>query len=66
MADIAFAFNNRKMLMLLCKRYKYMRDANFEKAQQVENKLTELKNTHYDQLIVPNTFYCTFMEGIGQ
>ena len=51
--------------MLLCKRYKYMRDANFEKAQQVENRLTELKNTHYDQLIVPNTFYCTFMEGIG-
>ena len=28
--------------------------------------MTELKNTHYDQLIVPNTFYCTFMEGIGQ
>ena len=25
--------------------------------------MTQLKNLHYDNLVVPNTFWCTFMEG---
>ena len=28
--------------------------------------LTIVKNSKYDELIVPNTYYCTFMHGAGQ
>ena len=35
------------------------------KAERIEDKLTELKNEKFDELVVPNTFYCTFMEGTG-
>ena len=65
-ADIAFAFHNREMLVLLKKRYEYLCKAKFEKAEKVEEQLTKIKNEKFDQLIVPNTFYCTFMEGLGQ
>lgn len=65
-ADIAFAFDNREMLKLLQKRYKYLCSAKFEQAEGVEKQMTELKNKDYDKLIVPNTFFCTFMEGKGQ
>ena len=64
-ADIVFAFNNHKMLELLQKRYKYLCDAKFEKAAIVENKLTDLKNNQYQNLTIPNTYFCTFMEGEG-
>ena len=40
--------------------------AKFDEASQVETKMTALKNEKYDELIVPNTYYCTFMEGTGQ
>lgn len=32
----------------------------------MERRLTTIKNEKYDELIVPNTYYCTFMEGVGQ
>ena len=51
------------MLELLKKRYKYLRDANFEKAAKVEDRLTDLKEKEYENLTIPNTFFCTFMEG---
>ena len=35
-ADIVFAFDNRKMLVLLNKRYKYLCSAKFEKAEKIE------------------------------
>ena len=65
-ADVAFAFNNHQMLELLQKRYKYLCDAKFEKAARVEDQLTNLKNNQYPNLTIPNTFFCTFMEGEGQ
>ena len=39
-ADIVFAFDNRKMLVLLNKRYKYLCSAKFEKAEKIEEQLT--------------------------
>ena len=51
------------MLILLHKRYKYLCNARFDKAEEIEAKMTELKNEKYDELIVPNYFWCTFMEG---
>ena len=53
------------MLTLLQKRYKALCQARFKKAERIEDKLTEIKNEKFDELIVPNTFYCTFMEGAG-
>ena len=53
------------MLKLLQKRYKFLCKAQFDEAGKVEDKLTALKNEDYDELIVPNTYYCTFMEGAG-
>ena len=43
-ADIVFAFDNRKMLVLLNKRYKYLCSAKFEKAEKIEEQLTMIKN----------------------
>ena len=43
-ADMVFAFNNREMLILLNKRYKYLCAAKFDKAEKIEAKLTEIKN----------------------
>lgn len=54
------------MLRLLKKRYKYLCKAKFEKAEAIEKELTLIKNEKYEQLIVPNTFFCTFMEGEGK
>ena len=65
-ADIVFAFNNRDALVLLRKRYEYLCKAQFEKAEKIEDKLTQLKNEKYCELVVPNTFFCTFMEGKAQ
>ena len=51
--------------MLLKKRYDYLCQAKFDKVKDVENKLTMVKNEHFEKIIVPNTYYCTFMEGKG-
>lgn len=39
-ADMVFAFNNRKMLILLNKRYKYLCSAKFEQAEKIQDKMT--------------------------
>lgn len=59
-ADIVFAFNNRRMLELLIKRGKYLNNANMEKAEKVEKQMTKLKDEKYEELIIPNSFFCTF------
>ena len=53
-ADIVFAFNNQEMLLLLKKRYKYLCEAEFEKAEKIESQLTEIKNSKLQDIIVPN------------
>ena len=53
------------MLVLLNKRYKYLCAAKFEKAEKIEEQLTKIKNEEYDDLVVPNYYFCTFKEGIG-
>ena len=63
---MVFAFNNREMLILLNKRYKYLCAAKFDKAEKIEAKLTEIKNEKFNDLVIPITFYCTFMQGVGQ
>ena len=65
-ADICFAFNNRAMLIELRKRQKALLKAKFDKASEIEDKLTALKDEHYEKLIMPNQFYCTFQWGEAQ
>lgn len=59
-ADLVFAFNNREMLLLLKKRGSYLSNAKMDKAEEIEKKMTALKDEKYDSLVVPNTFFCTF------
>lgn len=54
------------MLVLLAQRNKYLSKTDFENVKKVEKKMTRIKKDKYDELIVPNTFYCTFMHGEGQ
>ena len=65
-ADIVFAFDNRDMLKLLKKRYKYLCSASFDKAEKIEERMTQLKNQQFDDLVVPNYYFCTFKDGQGQ
>lgn len=53
------------MLKLLMKRGKYLSNANMDKAEAVEKEMTILKNQKFDELIVPNHFFCTFLESKG-
>lgn len=53
------------MLKRLTKRYDYLCKAKFDEAREVEEDLTRIKNEHYADITVPNSFYCTFMEGVG-
>ena len=48
------------MLELLIKRGKYLNNANMEKAEKVEKQMTKLKDEKYEELIIPNSFFCTF------
>ena len=54
------------MLVLLEQRNKYLSKTEFENVKKVERKMTQIKKDKYEELIVPNTFYCTFMHGEGQ
>ena len=53
------------MLVLLNKRYNYLCSAKFGKAEKIEEQLTKIKNEEYDDLVVPNYYFCTFKEGIA-
>ena len=48
------------MLILLQKRSNYLSRGKYSKAKLVEEKLTNFKNNHFDELIVPKRFWCTF------
>jgi len=48
------------MMSLLEKRANFLMAGKFEKANEVEDQMTELKNTKYDELTTPKAFYCTF------
>ena len=54
------------MLNLLRNRYKYLCQAKFDKAEQIEAKLTEIKNENYEKLVRPILFWCTFKDGAAQ
>ena len=54
------------MLHLLKKRYEHLCRAKFSEASEVEHKLTKMKNENFDWLVTPNTYYCTFMEGVAK
>ena len=51
---------------MLEQRNKYLSKTEFENVKKVEKKMTQIKKDKYEELIVPNTFYCTFMHGEGQ
>lgn len=49
--------------MLLQKRSNYLNSGKYSKAKLVEEELTNYKNKHFDELIVPKRFWCTFQDG---
>ena len=49
------------MIKLLKKRSNMLRKRDFESTSQIEKKMTKLKDDKFDELIVPNTFWMTFM-----
>ena len=53
------------MLKLLSKRAKYLSKTKLRKASQVEQKLTQIKNEEFEEMVTPIYFYCTFMEAEG-
>ena len=65
-ADMIFSFNNKEILKLLLCRGKYLQSANIDKAKEVEAKMTKLKNEKLEQLVVPTSFFCTFMKVCGK
>lgn len=46
---------------MLEKRATALRGANFEKASEIEKKMTDYKNENYKKLTQPNTAYVTFV-----
>ena len=65
-ADLSFAFYNHNMLNLLYWRAKALKDAKFGNVAKIEDKLTREKNRTLEDLIKPNTFYCTFKHAIAK
>ena len=59
-ADLQLAFDNAELLRLLELRANYLKAANFDKANELEEKLTQLKNEKFEKFMRPNTFYVTF------
>ena len=59
-ADLQLAFDNAELLRMLELRANYLKAANFDKANELEGKLTELKNEKFEKFMRPNTFYVTF------
>ena len=61
-ANIEYSFNNTKMVIFLKKRHKLLKKGKFKDAEKIEEKMTKFKNDYFDELNVPNTFWCTFMD----
>ena len=59
-ADLQLAFDNDNMMAQLEKRANLLKKRQFAKANEVERKLTEIKNEKFEDLTIPRLFYCTF------
>ena len=59
-ADLQLAFDNDDMMTQLEKRANFLKKRQFAKANEVELKLTEIKNEKFEMLTIPKLFYCTF------
>lgn len=59
-ADLQLAFDNAELLRMLELRANFLKAAKFDKANEVEEKLTQLKNEKFEKFMRPNTFYVTF------
>ena len=59
-ADLQLAFDNAELLRLLEQRANFLKAAKFDEANEVEEKLTQLKNENFEKFMRPNTFYVTF------
>ena len=53
------------MLKLLEERAIALEDVNFKKAEEIEDKLTAVKNENFREIMVPNTFFATFNHEIA-
>lgn len=61
-ANIEYSFNNTPMVLFLKKRHQLLKKGKFKDAEKIEEKMTKFKNDHFDELNVPNNFWCTFMD----
>ena len=52
-ADLQLAFDNDQMMSLLQKRANFLMAGKFDQANEVEGKMTELKNSKFDELTRP-------------
>lgn len=59
-ADLQLAFDNDQLMSLLEQRANFLMAGKFEKANEVEVKMTALKKEKYDVLTTPKNFFCTF------
>ena len=59
-ADLQLAFDNTPLMRLLESRALALKAGKFEKARQIQEKMTKCKNDNFDELITPKLFYATF------
>ena len=48
------------MLKLLIRRAKALQKVKFDKVRKIEIEMDKLKESKFDELRTPNTFYCIF------
>lgn len=53
-------FNNRELIQLLIERGQYITDLNFIKVEEVNDKITKLKNDKFANFTVPRSAFITF------
>ena len=59
-ADLQLAFDNDKMLSMLEARGTALKAMKFEKAEEIQQKMTNYKNENFESITTPKAFYCTF------
>lgn len=63
--DIAFAYNNAKLISLLQERGKCIVYQKYERMHEIENEISELKKNQYDDFTKPVCAFITFEEEAG-
>ena len=63
--DIHFAFNNKIMTDKLVERSVALKAAQFDKLQEVQKDLTQIKNEKFDEINTPNYMWITFRKDAG-